>query len=201
MKITMANLFPYLSALLLLLNFSGIPKPGATKNIVAVTPAHSIEETNEFIPWTIERKLVWDDFYGAPQRNTEAVASTSTSLGLSYKVEDGVLSYQITCNFSKPKSWGALKTPYILAHEQGHFDITEIYARQLHKALSQYQMNRKTFKQDINNIYNNIVQLKEAAQEAYDGQSDHSRNRRLQHEWAEKIQQMLSDTEPWAVYP
>jgi hypothetical protein len=56
------------------------------------------------------------------------VALTSTALGIAYKVSHGELTYEITCSFSKDKSWGLLKTPYILAHEQGHFDITEIYA-------------------------------------------------------------------------
>ena len=94
-----------------------------------------------------------------------------------------------------------LQTPYILAHEQGHFNITEIYARQLNKALLEYQLNPKTFKRDINAIYNIIVQQKETAQEAYDNESDHSRNKRIQQEWSDRIQKMLQDTGPWAAYP
>jgi len=198
---TMANLFPYFAAILLLLNFSGVPKTASETKVVVAKPVHTIEETEESIPWNEQRQLSWTDFNGEPVGNTEAVASTSTSLGLSYKVEDNVLSYQITCNFNKPKSWGLLQTPYILAHEQGHFNITEIYARQLNKALLEYQLNPKTFKRDINAIYNIIVQQKETAQEAYDNESDHSRNKRIQQEWSDRIQKMLQDTGPWAAYP
>jgi hypothetical protein len=159
------------------------------------------EETNTAIPWMTDRRLAWDDFLGHPQRNTDAVASTSTSLGVSYRVDEGALVYTITCDFSKIKSWGSLKTDYILAHEQGHFDITELFARRLHEALLQYTFNRKTYKQDINAIYQKIVREKEEMQHAYDSESDHSRKRKLQFEWEEKIELLLKDSEAFANYP
>ena len=94
-----------------------------------------------------------------------------------------------------------MKTDYILAHEQAHFDITELYARALHKALSEYVFNGKTYQQDISNIYQNIVKEKEAFQEAYDGETDHSRKKRGQIEWLEKIEQLLTETEAYEFYP
>jgi predicted secreted Zn-dependent protease len=136
-----------------------------------------------------------------PQLGTDAVASTSTSLGIAYQIKNWKLTYEITCKFSKTRSWGLLKTPYILAHEQAHFDITELYARKLHQALQQYTLNRYTFKKDIGEIYQRIVDEKEAFQAAYDGETDHSRNRRVQVEWLDKIELLLIETEPYADYP
>ena len=169
--------------------------------VAFVKPVHSIEETSEYIPWHDERLLTWDDFQGPPKRHTDAVASTSTSLGISYQIVNGELKYQITCNFSKTKSWGSMKTDYILAHEQAHFDITEIYARRMHQALSNYQLNKRTYQDDINKIYNDIVSGKEALQHAYDGGSDHSRKKKEQYQWLEKINQLLEETAPYASYP
>ena len=166
-----------------------------------ITPIHSIEETSEYIPWQEERLLTWEDFQGTPKRHTDAVASTSTSLGIAYQIVNGELKYQITCNFSKIKSWGSMKTDYILAHEQAHFDITEIYARRLHQALSTYSLNRRNYQEDINKIYNDIVSGKEALQHAYDGGSDHSRKKKEQFEWLNKINQLLEETAPYASYP
>jgi hypothetical protein len=190
--------------LILALNFSGTP--GTTvpaKKVTAVTEKVITprEENEEFIPWTITRRLEWEDFLCAPKNNTDAVASTSTSLGIAYQVEDGQLTYSISCNFSKHKSWGLLKTEYILSHEQGHFDITEIFARKLYKALSEYQFNRRTYRKDVNDIYKAIVEEKENMQADYDGESDHSRNRRIQYDWLQKIDQMLDETAPYANYP
>lgn len=191
------------SLLLLVTTFSSQPSP--VRSRLDLSPVKTIvlpkEEDTENIPWMDARRLNWTDFLCAPRVNTDAVASTSTSLGLSYQIEEGSLAYGITCTFSKHKSWGSLKTDYILAHEQGHFDITEIFARKLHKALQEYAFNRKTYRRDLNQIYQQIVKEKEDMQAAYDGESDHSRNRRIQYDWLEKIDHLLEETAPWANYP
>ncbi len=200
----MPNLFRLSTALLFIMNFSGKPLPFVAENHTAF-PVFEKElerkEDAEYIPWLEERMLTWEDFQSTPKRYTDAVASTSTSLGVAYQLRNGKLTYQITCNFSKKKSWGLLKTDYILAHEQAHFDITEIYARKLHQALQRYWFDRRSFKQDINHIYQQIVKEKESIQEAYDGESDHSRNKKRQIEWLEKIDVMLEETYPFSNYP
>ena len=176
------------------------------KNVVHKTPATPVavkEEAaeDEIIPWATERRLAWNDFLCAPQKQGDAVASTSTSLGISYQVRNGVLAYNITCNFSKKKSWGLLKTDYILSHEQAHFDITELHARKLYQALSNYNFNPETFRKDIAAIYERIVKEKEEMQEAYDGETDHSRRKRIQYDWFEKIDGLMAETEAFAAYP
>jgi len=197
----MRNLLHIITLLLLTLPFSGLsPIDTTTKRTAASTEADK-KEDKEFIPWLHERMLEWEDFQCAPNRKSDAVASTSTSLGLAYQIKNRQLSFSITCAFSKTKSWGTLKTDYILAHEQGHFDITEIYARKLHQALSFYKFNSKTYGQDINRIYQRIVKEKEHFQNLYDGQSDHSRNKRIQANWAEIIDSLLVETESFANYP
>lgn len=191
---------------LLLVFSSGIPKPSAlvSKQPVVTSKAMVLlkrKANDEYIPWVPDYRLNWDDFLCEPKRNTDAVASTSTALGIAYLIKDGKLTYQVTCKFSKVKSWGLVRTPYILAHEQGHFDITEIFARKLHQSLQSYAVNRKTFQKDINAIYDAVVQAKEAFQMAYDGETDHSRNRNKQEEWLERIETLLQDTQPFANYP
>lgn len=201
------NLLHLATFSLFVIGFSKAPQllsssadPVTTEKTISIGKK-SKEENNEFIPWTVRRDLSWDDFQGAPQHNTDAVASTSTSLGISYQLRNGELTYEVTCNFSKPKSWGLAKTPYILAHEQGHFDITEIFARKLNQRLLEYRFNKRTYRQDINNIYQTTVAEKEAMQQAYDGETDHSRRRRFQREWFDRIDQMLKETAPYATYP
>src|SRR2546423_4065612 len=132
------NLFHLFSFSLMLLTFSGQPVPAKSTTEAPATKMEQIIPVNnndynggEYIPWRPARRLTWDDYQCDPVRNTDAVASTSTSLGISYQLVDSKLTYHITCGFSKSKSWGLLKTDYILAHEQGHFDITEIFARKL----------------------------------------------------------------------
>lgn len=194
----MNHLIHLFTALLLLFHVHAAP--GVSNR----TEKHNLfnegeDDTN--IPWSGRRRLNWEDFRCAPVRNTEAVALTSTSLGITYKVKNGKFVYDITCTFSKQHSWGLLKTSYILAHEQAHFDITELYARKLHQQLQDYRFNERTFKQDISNIYHQVVKEKEAFQELYDGQTDHSRKKGVQEEWLVRIEALLADTESHRNYP
>lgn len=194
------NLFHLFVLLAFALNFSG--RPAIKEAVPVVKESFFVKEsTAQIIPWTYEKRLTWDDFLCEPKRGTDAVASTSTSLGISYQLVNGKLDFRITCQFNKEKSWGLLKTDYILAHEQGHFDITEIFARKLYEALQNYEFNKRTFKRDISKIYEAIVKQKEEFQKAYDGETDHSRKRSVQYDWLEKIDNLLAETEVYAGYP
>jgi Bacterial protein of unknown function (DUF922) len=198
------NLFHLFLAAALALTFSGFKAPEHTTTSSSVAIEHRVpgkDDDGELIPWTPYRRLSWNDYLCEPTRGTDAVASTSTSLGLSYQIVDDRLTYHITCGFSKEKSWGLLKTEYILAHEQGHFDITEIFARKLNEALQDYHLNPRTFKRDIGDIYQSIVKEKEDYQEMYDGETDHSRNHKLQVEWLDRVHTLLQDSQDYAQYP
>lgn len=185
----------------LIASFSGKPA-FKEKKVVAVTKDSTASVGNEdMIPWHNDKRLIWDDFLCEPKTGTDAVASTSTSLGIAYQLSNGELKYHITCYFNKEKSWALMKTDYILAHEQGHFDITEIFARRLNQALQNYQFNKRTFKRDISQIYQSIVDEKEEYQKTYDAETDHSRNRKIQYDWLEKIDSLLTETAPYANYP
>ena len=202
----MMSLIPLYTFLYFLLLLSGTPQAPAPviENEALVTATawtREKKETEDAIPWTVERLLTWDDFKSPPKTGTDAVASTSTTLGLNYLLKGNKVEYEITCNFSKKRSWGLVKTDYILAHEQAHFDITELFARKLHAQLMAYTPNRKTFQKDINTIYENIVKGKEAFQKQYDAETDHSRRRVRQEEWLVRIDDMLFETEALANYP
>jgi predicted secreted Zn-dependent protease len=154
---------------------------------------------DEAIQWT-SKKLTWDDYLAKPSETDEAAAVTSTGIGIEYIVRNNQLTYKITCLFSKNRSWGRFRSDYILAHEQGHFDITEIYARKLAKAVEEYEFNPKSFKSDLNSIYKKLMKEKEDYQELYDHQTDFSRDKTMQTCWLQKIQIELDDLEVWANY-
>lgn len=158
------------------------------------------QKENEFIYWSENRKLVWNDFKAAPQKNGDVAALTTTNLGFSYNVINGKISYTIECHFEKNSSWGLVKNEWILKHEQGHFDIAEIFTRKLFKEISEYQFNRNTFQKDLNDIYQHIVAEKEKYQQEYDNETDYSRNITDQEEWLKKIADRLNETKKWALY-
>jgi hypothetical protein len=162
----------------------------------------SFSQTNEeeLISWTEGRKLTWADYKGNPKSGTDAVASTATYLGIEYNFNSKGFGYKITCNFSKTRSWGLHKTEYILAHEQGHFDIAEIFARKLNMKMSDYKFNKNKFKTELKKIYETITAEKEEMQNEYDRETNHSINKEKQSDWLKKIDQLLKEYKAFAGY-
>src|SRR5215831_11476620 len=126
------------------------------------------EKGEELIAWSPSRQLTWNDYKGTPDPNSDAAASTATYLGIEYKMDNHHLGWKIQCSFSITRSWGRNKSDNVLKHEQGHFDIAEIFARKLNKKMKEYQFNQTTYKSDLPKIYNAITEEKEAFQEQYD---------------------------------
>ena len=155
---------------------------------------------DDYIKWNESRKLTWDDFKAPPQKIGNTAAMTTTHLGFSYNVKNGSVSYLIDCRFEKNKSWGLVKNDWILKHEQGHFDIAEIFARKLYKAINEYQFNKMSFQKDLDAIYRSIVSEKEKFQQQYDDETDYSRNKPNQEDWFKKIEKALKEHKSWAGY-
>ncbi|MFI5185558.1 MAG: DUF922 domain-containing protein [Chitinophagales bacterium] len=163
-------------------------------------PILAICQNDESIEWSSNKRLSWDDYLAKPTASSDAAAITSTAIGIEYHVRNNTFSYSITCRFSKTRSWGKFKTAYILQHEQGHFDITEIYARKLARELKEYQFDPQKYQDEVNRIYKRLMNEKEECQDKYDKETDFSRNKEKQAEWLEKIKEELQETAEFANY-
>ena len=154
----------------------------------------------EYIDWQENRRLSWSDFEGQVNRESEAAALTSTYLGFQYRVKNNVFTYNIACRFAKKRSWGLIKNDWILNHEQGHFDISELYARYLHEAIAEYPLDLKNLKSDLDQLYQEYMEYKEEFQNQYDEETNFSRNKEKQIEWSNKINDLLLEMEDFAGY-
>jgi hypothetical protein len=160
--------------------------------------AQNTEE--ELLKWSASRRLSWSDYKAKPNPNSDAAATTTTVLAVDYNFNNNQFGFTIKSQFSKTRSWGVHKTDYILSHEQGHFDIAEVFARKLHKNLSEYRFNKKTYQKDLKKIYSDITEEKEEVQNNYDKETSHSINKEKQAEWLKKISAMLEEYSAWADY-
>ncbi|OQY93737.1 MAG: hypothetical protein B6D37_10650, partial [Sphingobacteriales bacterium UTBCD1] len=153
--------------------------------------AQTIKE--DLIKWDAGRKLTWKDYNGNPDPSSDAAAITATYIGLHNSYTDNSFEFRITCGFSKNRSWVRARNDHVLLHEQGHFDITEIFARKLYKALREYIFNVNTVDKDIDKIYDAVLNEKDEMQNLYDHETDFSRNKEKQLEWSSKIEKMLDE--------
>jgi hypothetical protein len=168
---------------------------------LAAPLALSAQSSNEeLLEWTAGRKLTWADYKAKPNPDSDAAASTTTYLGIDYNITSTSFSYKIESRFSKTHSWGLHKTDYILSHEQGHFDIAEIFARKLNKKMSEYKFDKRTYEKDLKKIYEDVTNEKTETQNKYDKETNHSINKEKQAEWLKKIATMLEEYADWADY-
>lgn len=152
------------------------------------------------IDWTANRKLVWGDFQGQPVQNSDNVALTSSHINFQFGYGGGKFTYSIRCSFDKKRSWARVKSDYILDHEQRHFDIAEIHARKLKKALLNYQYKEATAEKDVTAIHDRIMKEHHQMQATYDQETDHSRNESIQAKWEYRIDSTLKALVPFSKY-
>jgi hypothetical protein len=163
-------------------------------------PAQPATEQEDIIRWSAGRKLQWSDFQGQPDPKSPALAVSATVLGFTPVIKNNRLFFSLSAYFIKTESWSREKNDYLLRHEQGHFDITEIFARKLYKKLNAYHYNKDTFKEEVKKIYHDILREKEHMQQQYDLQTDYSRKKNRQEQWRKKIAKMLEELKEYAHY-
>jgi hypothetical protein len=153
-------------------------------------------DTPDIIYWTDEEPLTWDDFQGIAKYdyiNRDISALTSSGI-LHYRgCKDDKIIYKVKSYFEKKESWykDDAYTDYHLAHEQLHFDVTELHTRKLRKLLSE-QNFRCGEEAEFEQYVGDYLQNWETAQQHYDFATHHSVDKKKQKEWHYKIAFELS---------
>lgn len=159
-------------------------------------------QDSEKIVWNENRKLTWDDFRATPIQNANFVANTNSAIHFSYSytIENNNVQVRSTVEsfFSPKRSWyiPGKVTTHILAHEQTHFDISELHARILRKKIEQKRFT-KNVKSEIEAIYRQVDEQKIAMQKKFDAESDHSRNVKNEMRWRQYIATQLAEHNQW----
>ncbi len=139
--------------------------------------------------WNASKKLSWSDFKGPVEIDTDAVAVTASGITFSYVVEqaDGrntSFDGQVNAFFYPEKSWYIKEkgNDYILAHEQLHFDITELHARLFRYHMAQLEASQN-IKAKLDKIHKDITTDLYKMQQTYDTESQNSINKEAQAKW------------------
>jgi len=141
--------------------------------------------------------LTWDDFKGKPVEGNDAAALTNAGFGLklAFRRVDNVsqLIINVNCNFSKKDSWvkKGNNTPYILNHEQKHFDIAYYHTLLFIRKLKAATLTNDNYAAVIEKIYKEAATEMSVMQNQYDAETSHSRVAAKQQLWDEKISQQL----------
>ncbi|GAA4319897.1 hypothetical protein GCM10023115_46630 [Pontixanthobacter gangjinensis] len=136
--------------------------------------------------------MTWADFKAAPDYSISYSANTNSGISYSWNYStatgEPVLEYEVFSNFYPKRSWvkGIENEEYLLAHEQLHFDISELHARKLRKAVEEYEIGRN-IRRDLRNIYDRIDKERVTMQNQFDRETSHSENRSAEMKWRKFI--------------
>ena len=143
--------------------------------------------------------LDWSDFRGEPKGETHFDASLNSGITYqwSYSKDDGediALDFEVDSFCYPSLSWvkKGQTSDYLLAHEQLHFDISELHARIMRKKLKEYQPEKgKNVREDLNSMYKTVERMRINMQEDYDEQTKHSRDKVAQKKWKQKVETLM----------
>ncbi len=149
------------------------------------------------IQWTIDRQLSWQDFKGSPDQNSKFSAESSLQISYGMKISKGSagtkVAFNVECFFEPGESWVKkdLKTQTLLAHEQLHFDIAEIFARKLRKRFKDNTFTIDNYNTKSTAIFEKVFLEYKSYQAAYDHDTKHGSDREEQANWNESVIKML----------
>lgn len=127
------------------------------------------------------RHLTYGDFRG---RGPQA-GHLLTGIRLNWDQADSVFTPSVESYFIPDSSYLTIKTPWVLAHEQGHMDICEIYTRRLRARLPKHC--GPAAKDRIDALYQQTLDAWCAEEDRYDAETNHSEIKEAQQAWSAKI--------------
>lgn len=132
------------------------------------------KDSTSTFSWFPER-LRMDDFKMTPPANTPWAAITTSKIifkSNSFGVKHDSLRFEVTALFVGEKSWMRIRDSIILNHEQGHFDITELYARRMRKEIQEFEVSSANMS-ELEKIIKKIMNAEGEYQASYDSITKH----------------------------
>lgn len=145
--------------------------------------------------WNEFYKLQWYDFQGEPGEESIGDAGAVVQVRAKPFLVRKEIKYDVVALFNRKKSWARDVSPELLAHEQLHFDIAELYARKIRKKVKELQgrgvRDLKTFNTAIHEL---LLESNEVDRQ-YDMETLHGALTKKQAAWVSKVREELKSLE------
>jgi hypothetical protein len=170
-----------------------------------VNNTSSVSRNLPEIEWSKDRKLTWNDFQGSVPYDIEDQTAAATYCGIGFETSNVTsnisdLKIKVYNTFYTGKSWvrPEERNTEILEHEQGHFDLCELYTRKLRERLTTARLDSRNLRNSLANIYEEVQREYRERQEKYEDETGHGVKRDQQIRWQNELDQELTDTEKWS---
>ncbi len=154
---------------------------------ILIFTSFSFQSDNKIF-WKENTVLTWDDFKGKPNVSSSFKTLTESVVTVDIKSKGNEAIVTIQNYFDKNMSWTKDKNnDNLLSHEQGHFNIAEIWTRKFRQKLKNKTYQITTFQRGLNSMHSEIHKESRAMQVEYDKETEHSVNEANQQKWNKKI--------------
>jgi len=150
-------------------------------------------QPREPFEWSASRRLAWNDYLGRPDTMSQASALTVYLLGVEHGCSGGVFSFRVAVMFQPQRSWTKSATPRLLDHEQGHFDLGEVQARRLRRALGSLKEPCDLPAAELNDLTSKYVIEDAERQQRYDQETIYGLDGTRQAFWEADIRKQLKE--------
>jgi len=156
------------------------------------------------------RSLMWDEFRELPSRpvgedeDAQIHSEVEPPSQVGITKQGGVLqvsSLRVVIRTVAEDTWviKGTKTPELLSHEQGHFDLTGLLGRDSAREILAMRANsREELQSKVNDILRKYRNQATTWTESYDSENNHSQNRDAQKRWDDQIQKAIRDNKPFS---
>ena len=160
------------------------------------------QKFNDEIEWNEERKLNWSDFnvdtlnrVKVNGANFEAEAISCVRLVFEYYYIGDSLNLFVRNLFIPHESYVYTEKPsnQLLSHEQGHFNLSELYARKIREKIRDFQVCGELDLEKCVAVYRCLKKELDVADKRYDEDTLYGTLKSEQERWNSKIKKELSD--------
>lgn len=163
---------------------------GVTATSAVTQPAGDAER--DLISWNEFYKLQWHDFQGLPDEDRMGDAGAVVQIKAKPFLVKKEIKYDVVALFNRSKSWARDQSPSLLAHEQLHFDIAELYARKVRKKIKALNRSGVNDIKIYNAAIHELLQESNEVDERYDLETLHGAMSGKQAAWSDKVKQELA---------
>jgi len=148
--------------------------------------------------WSAGRRLTWSDFQGAAPQGGEEAAKTAYGIYYGWKCNGREFEFLVIAAFHRDQSWvkavvltDSAESRRVLAHEQTHFNIAELYARRMRQRFAGFSRPCRMSDDQLSTEARRILDEERVFQRRYDAETGHGLERREQAAWEAEIRRQL----------
>jgi len=150
------------------------------------------------VRWSAGRRLTWSDFQGAAPQGGEEAAKTAYGIYYGWKCTGREFEFLVIAAFHRDQSWvkavvltDSAESRRVLAHEQTHFNIAELYARRMRQRFAGFSRPCRMSDDQLSAEARHILDEERVFQRRYDAETGHGLERREQTAWEANIRRQL----------